>query len=143
MPISQTSKIITPETAATLVASALDHAKTNGWEVAAATVDPFGYLVAFGRTDNVAPPIGEFALDKAYTAGTLRKSTRAFGQRMASDPTLSLGLNTRQRFMAWGGGVAIFEGENCIGGFGVSGAQDHEDISCAEAAIRALGLDPR
>ena len=108
MTTSQTRQIITPETAAELVAAALDHAKTNGWEIAAAVVDSFGYLVAFGRTDDVAPPIGEFALDKAYTAGTLRKSTKAFGERMASDPTLSLGLNTRQRFIAWGGGVSIF-----------------------------------
>ena len=143
MTTSQTRQIITPETAAELVAAALDHAKTNGWEIAASVVDSFGYLVAFGRTDNVAPPIGEFALDKAYTAATLRKSTKAFGERMASDPTLSLGLNTRQRFMAWGGGVSIFEGEICIGGLGVSGAHDHEDIACAEAAIRAAGLEPR
>ncbi|RYG90280.1 heme-binding protein [Loktanella sp. IMCC34160] len=134
---------ITPAAARTLVDGALEHARANGWEVAVAVVDPHGYLVAFGRSDNVAPPIGEFALDKAYTAGTLRKSTKAFGERMASTPTLSLGLSTRQRLMAWGGGLAIFDGEDCIGGIGVSGAQSFEDIDCAETAIRALGLEGR
>ena len=59
---------------------------------------------------------------------------------MAASPTLSLGLATRQRFIAWGGGLAVFEEGACIGGLGVSGAQEHEDIACAEAAIRALGL---
>ncbi|WP_121631946.1 GlcG/HbpS family heme-binding protein [Tropicibacter alexandrii] len=139
---SHTRPQITPAAARQIVEAALAHAQDNGWEVAAAVTDPFGYLVAFGRTDNVAPPIGDFAMDKAYTAGTLRKSTKAFGDRMASSQTLSLGLSTRQRFIAWGGGVAIFEDGACIGGLGVSGAQDHEDIACAEAAIRSLGLTP-
>lgn len=133
---------ITTTTASNLVDAALSDAKENGWEIAVAVVDPAGYLVAFGRTDHVAPPIGQFALDKAYTAGTLRKSTKAFGERMTSSPTLSLGLSNRDRFMAWGGGVAIFEGDSCIGALGVSGAQEHEDIACAEAAILSQQLTP-
>ncbi|GKY89992.1 GlcG/HbpS family heme-binding protein [Sinisalibacter aestuarii] len=131
---------ITPAAAMGLVQGALDHARANGWEVAVAVVDPYGYLVAFGRSDNASPPVGEFAIDKAYTAGTLRRSSKSFGERMASSPRLSLGLGSRPRLMAWGGGVAVVEGETCIGGLGVSGAQEHEDIACAEAALRALGL---
>ena len=131
---------IAPSTARVLVTKALGHAEKNGWEVAVAVVDPHVYLVAFGRTDNVAPSIGEFALDKAYTSGVLRKSSKAFGERMASSATLSLGLGTRNRFMAWGGGVAILEGDVCIGGLGVSGAQESEDIACAEVAILDTGL---
>lgn len=134
---------ITANAGKELVAAALSHAQQNGWEIAAAVVDPHGYLVAFGRTDGVAPPIGDFAIDKAYTAGTLRKSSKAFGERMTSIPTLSLGLSNRQRFIAWGGGVAIFEDDVCIGALGVSGAQEHEDIACAEAAIQSAGLTGR
>ena len=85
------------------------------------------------------PQLVEFALDKAYTSGTLRKSSKDFGERMASSTTLTLGLGSRDRFLAWGGGVPILEGANCIGGLGVSGAQEHEDIACAEAAIIATG----
>lgn len=125
-----------------LVDNCLSYAKKHGWEIAVAVVDPGGYLVAFGRTDHVTTPIGHFALDKAYTAGTLRKSTKDFGVRMASSPTLSLGLSNRERFIAWGGGAAIFEDGVCIGGLGVSGAQEHEDIACAEAAIMLAGLTP-
>jgi uncharacterized protein GlcG (DUF336 family) len=139
---SRISPQITPAAAQDIVQAALANATDNGWDVAVAVVDPSGFLVAFGRTDNVAPPIGDFALDKAYTAGTLRKSTKAFGERMVSSPTLSLGLSNRQRFMVWGGGVAIFEEGVCIGGLGVSGAQEHEDIACAEAAITHVGLTP-
>jgi uncharacterized protein GlcG (DUF336 family) len=135
--------IISPRAAERIVAAALADARAQGFEIAAAVVDPFGGLVAFGRTDRVAAPIGDFAVDKAYTAGLLGKSSKAFGERMASVETLSLGLSTRRRFLAWGGGVAICENGTCIGGLGVSGAQEHEDIACAEAAVRSLGLEPR
>ena len=70
---------ISPNTAQELVNEALRYGRENSWEIAVAVVDPHGFLVAFGRTDDVAPPIGEFALDKAYTAGMLRKSTQDFG----------------------------------------------------------------
>lgn len=135
--------IVSPGAARDLVAAVLDEATRGGLEVAAAVVDPFGGLVAFGRTDGAAAPVGDFAIDKAYTAGTLGKSSKAFGDRMASVQTLSLGLSTRTRLLAWGGGVALVEDGLCIGGLGVSGAQEHEDIALAEAAIRAAGLEPR
>ena len=128
---SLTRPEITAEAAQRLVASALDHARSNGWQIAVAVVDPHGVLAAFGRSDHVARPSVEFAIDKAYTAATLRKSSQAFGERMASSPTLALGLSTRARLMAWGGGVA---------GIGVSGVQDFEDVACAQAVIAAVGL---
>ncbi len=137
---SLTRPEITAEAAQRLVASALDHARSNGWQIAVAVVDPHGVLAAFGRSDHVARPSVEFAIDKAYTAATLRKSSQAFGERMASSPTLALGLSTRARLMAWGGGVAVFEGDACIAGIGVSGVQDFEDVACAQAVIAAVGL---
>lgn len=140
---SQTRRLIMPAVALEIVQTALAEARAQGWEIAAAVVDPFGGLVAFARTDGAAAPVGDFAQDKAWTAATLGKSSKDFGERMASSPTLSLGLSTRERLLAWGGGVSIMEGDQCIGGLGVSGAQDDEDIACAEAAIRAVELEPR
>ena len=49
---------IAPRTARELVDRAIEHAIDHGWEIAVAVVDPHGFLVAFGRTDNVAPPVG-------------------------------------------------------------------------------------
>jgi len=131
---------ILPCVAQELVAHALSFANKNGWEICAAVVDPHGYLVAFGRADNVAPQISEFAMDKAFTAGTLRSATEVFGKRMAASQTLSLGVSTRKRLLPWGGGLPIFEKKICIGGIGVSGAQEFEDIDCATAAVLAAGL---
>lgn len=137
---SYSRRIIGADTAQSIVSSALADARGKDWQIAAAICDPSGVLVAFGRTDGVAIPSVEFAIDKAYTAGTLGKSTAAFGQRMTSGAALSLGLSTRPRLITWGGGVAIFEGGICIGGLGISGMQDHQDIACAEAAIASAGL---
>lgn len=69
--------------------------------MAVAVVDLHGFLVAFGRDDAVAPAIGGFAVDKAYSAATLRKATADFGERMAASPTLALGVGTRERLVTW------------------------------------------
>lgn len=143
MIVSKNTPFITYDAAHQLVAAALAQANEFNAAIAVAVVDPAGYLVSFGRADTAALPVGEFAIDKAYTAATQRKSSKAFGERMASSPTLALGLGNRPRFLAWGGGVGLFIGGQCIGGLGVSGAAEHEDIAIAEAAARSLGLEPR
>ncbi len=140
MTICVTRTEISAGAALDLVRGAVAHARENGWEVTAAVVDPRGHLVAFWRTDAVIDPAITFAIDKAYTAATLRKASQAFGERMASKPTLSLGVGTRERIITWAGGLPIFKDGQCIGGIGVSGAQDHEDIACASAALSEMGL---
>lgn len=135
-----TKQQISSETAREMVRTALDHARIHGWNVAVAVYDPAGNLVAFGRSEDVATPSIQFAMDKGWTAAGLGKSTEAFARRAQEKPTLAMGLGGRERLMVWGGGVAILHDGACVGGIGVSGASDHEDIACAEAAIAAAGL---
>ncbi len=132
--------VIRFETAKDLVDRTVSFATDNGWTVAAVVVDPSGHVIAAGRMDGVPAPVFDYANDKAYTAGTLGKSTRAFFERMSSSPDLSMGMINRDRLCAWDGGLPIVEDGQLIGGLGVSGAQGHEDIACAEAALVALGL---
>lgn len=133
-------KDLSSEAAILLATSAIDHARANGWDITVAVCDSTGNLLAFRRTDNVVIPAIEFAIDKAYTAATLRNQTKAFGERMASHPTLSLGVGTRSRLLTWAGGMPVFSQGICVGGIGVSGARDHEDLACAEAALAAAGF---
>lgn len=133
-------KDLSSEAAILLATSAIDHARANGWDITVAVCDSTGNLLAFRRTDNVVIPAIEFAIDKAYTAATLRNQTKAFGERMASHPTLSLGVGTRSRLLTWAGGMPVFSEGICVGGIGVSGARDHEDLACAEAALAAAGF---
>jgi len=92
------------------------------------------------RTDDVIPAAVEFAIDKAFTAATLGKATHEFGERMASSAGLSLGVGTRNRLITWTGGIPIYDVRDCVGGIGVSGAMDHQDLECANAALQSVGL---
>ena len=138
MTVSYQSKAITADAALTLVTAAVAHAKSRGWEVCAAVCDPAGHLVAVLRTDRVVVPAIEFAIDKAYTAATLRTTTLAFHERAESKPPLKQGLTNRPRILVFPGGLPITDGEEVIGGIGVSGAADMEDVECAEMALEAL-----
>lgn len=120
--------------------AAIVYAQENDWEITVAICDRSGHLIAFLRSENVILAAIDFAIDKAFTAATLRKSTADFGTRMASSPGLSLGVATRPRLMTWKGGLPIYAQGACVGGIGVSGALDHQDLACAQAALSSVGL---
>ena len=124
-----------------LVALSCGRAAEDGLAVAAAVVDAQGIVLALLRMDGVAPPVAEFALDKAFTAATMRRTTAAFAERMGGSPSLTLGLSTRSRLLAWGGGLPVLKDGRVVGGLGVSGAKDHEDIACARHALGRAGFD--
>ena len=119
---------------------ALNYANDKGWEITVAVCDRSGVLIAFMRTDDVIPAAVEFAIDKAFTAATLGKATHEFGERMASSAGLSLGVGTRNRLITWTGGIPIYDVRDCVGVIGVSGAMDHQDLECANAALQSVGL---
>jgi uncharacterized protein GlcG (DUF336 family) len=131
---------IDSRTALRLVEDMFAQAVRNEWRIAAAVVDPQGLPLASARMDHVTSPILEFALDKAFTAATMRRSTEAFFSRMEESPALRLGLANRKRLIVWGGGLPIVHGGQVVGGVGVSGAKDFEDIACAKAALTESGL---
>jgi uncharacterized protein GlcG (DUF336 family) len=123
-----------------LVAEAVAHGRSMGWEVCASVCDSRGVQAALLRTDNVIDPAVGFAIDKAYTAAVLRRSTADFAERALSKPPLQLGLANRERILVFPGGLPILKDGVCIGGIGVSGATDSEDVECARAALGKFGL---
>jgi uncharacterized protein GlcG (DUF336 family) len=132
---------VSSDAAQGLADRAVARARQDGIGIAVAVVDAQGVLLAFRRMDGVAPPVVDFATDKAFTAATLRRSTAAFGERMTSAPAMTLGAATRARLLAWGGGLPILKDGRCVGGIGVSGAKDYEDVACAAEALAAMGFD--
>jgi uncharacterized protein GlcG (DUF336 family) len=123
-----------------MVTRALAHAAENGWSIAVSVVDADGATIASARMDGVSSQILGFADDKAFTASTMRKTTEAYFERMDQSASLRLGLANRNRLLVWGGGLPIKYKGAVIGGIGVSGAQDFEDVACAQVAIRNVGL---
>ena len=127
-------------TALGMLTAAIARAEADGLRVAVCVCDMQGHVLASARMDGVTPPILGFAEDKAFTAATMRRSTAAFAERMAASPSLTLGLATRSRLLPWGGGLPVVHDGQVIGGIGVSGARDVEDIACAEAALAQSGF---
>ncbi|GGO83889.1 hypothetical protein GCM10011348_28860 [Marinobacterium nitratireducens] len=135
-----THYFIKSELAGKLAQAAIEHARSTNIEICATVCDPAGHPVALLRTDRVRPPAIGFAIDKAYTAATLHTSTQAFHERAASRPALAMGLANRERILVFPGGLPIYGDGQLIGGIGVSGATETEDVECARAALAALGL---
>jgi uncharacterized protein GlcG (DUF336 family) len=131
---------ISSEHSLKLVESAIKASAASGCKVCVAVVDTNGFVTALRRMDAVPHAVTDFALDKAYTAVMTRKTTAAFFGRMDSSPSLKMGLGNRPRLLVWGGGLPLFFKDKIVGAIGVSGAQEHEDIQFAEAAVLEAGL---
>lgn len=132
--------ILAAATAMALVRTAVDHAQRLGITIAVAVVDSGGHLQAAWRMDGVAPAVTDFAQDKAYTAAMLKIATAALGEQVAASPSFGHGLAGRHRLLPWGGGLPILQDGRAIGGIGVSGASDTDDIACAQVALQAASL---
>ena len=127
--------------ATALADAALAAAGKAGLGIAVAITDVAGEVLCLRRADGVAAPIATFALDKAYTAATMGKTTHAFGARMAAEPALAIALSGRQRLITWQGGLPVVAGGSIVGAIGVSGATGPEDEAVGRAALSALGLE--
>lgn len=140
MTLTLTKTSLTHEAARRLVSAATAMAIGRGQRVAVAVVDREGALLAFERMDGVPAPIVDFAIDKAYTAAVTGAPTRDFCEHMNSSPSLRLGLGNRPRLLVWGGGVPARLDGDVVGGIGVSGGLEDEDIAYAIEALRTVGL---
>lgn len=104
---------------------------------AIAVVDDHGELLAFARTDGCALPPITIAINKAFTAARERRPTRELGEssRVEGFPLTNFG---DPRYVGWGGGVPIEHQGEVIGGVGVSGLPEAEDMSLARLGVDAL-----
>ena len=123
-------------------AAAVQAAAEQGLRVNVALVDASGVLAGFLRMPGAPLHSVEIAIDKAYTAVSFGLATSRWTEVLQShSPAVREGLLQRQRFVAFGGGLPIFEESRLIGGIGVSGASEQQDEALARAGLAALGLD--
>ncbi len=104
---------------------------------AVAVVDEHGELLAFLRTDGCPLASINIAINKAFTASRERKESAAVGRKSREEgfPMTNFG---ELRYVTWGGGVpVVYEGQ-VIGGVGVSGLSEDEDVALAKIGIQAL-----
>jgi uncharacterized protein GlcG (DUF336 family) len=120
------------------VQAAVTHAREIDVHIAAAVVDNGGNLVAFLRSDQGPYMSVNIAIDKAYTSASFSVPTSQWGELLPSGSILREAIVTRDRFVAFGGGVPIIVDGECFGAIGVSGASEEQDEACAQAGLNAI-----
>jgi uncharacterized protein GlcG (DUF336 family) len=128
------------QAAAAAVAAAVTRAEALGARINAAVVDRAGLLIAFLRSPGAPLHSIDIAVDKAYTAASFGLPT---GEWLAElerhhSPAVRLALPLRPRLVVFGGGLPIEVAGERVGGIGVSGGSEEQDLECARAGLRAL-----
>jgi len=105
-----------------------------------AIVDDSGVLVALHRMDHAPIPTVDIARDKAWTASAFRMPSSDISQ--FGDPSSpGFGFNTQNwndRLTTIPGGLPIQDGDEVIGGIGVSGGTPEEDVTVCRAALATV-----
>lgn len=98
---------------------------------AVAVCDAHGELMAFVRTDGCKLPSITIAMNKAFTAAREGNPSFDIGQSSKNKnwPMTNFG---DLRYTAWGGGVPIVYKGQIVGGVGVSGLPEEEDMVLAK-----------
>jgi uncharacterized protein GlcG (DUF336 family) len=106
-----------------------------GCRVSAAVVDAGGHLVSFRRMDGAEFAGATIAVDKAYTSAGNRVATLDLRDQVSPAGDLAgYFAAAGGRFIAFGGGVPLWDDGLVVGAVGVSGATGQEDHGFASAA---------
>ena len=98
---------------------------------AIAVADSHGELIAFLKTDGCRLPSIDIAINKAYTAARECRESKSVGDASKQEqfPITNYGS---LRYVTWGGGVPIKYKDQIVGGVGVSGLPEEEDMKLAK-----------
>jgi uncharacterized protein GlcG (DUF336 family) len=130
---------LTLEDAKLMMAAAETKAVEIGVDMDIAIVDDGGNMLLFQRMDNARITSISIAIDKAFTAGAARKSTRAYGEASGpGGPSFGINSSIQGRFMIFAGGLPIFIDNEPVGGIGCSSGSPDQDEEVAQAGVDAL-----
>lgn len=104
--------------------------------VAVSVCGPEGELIGFLRMDGTSPAASRIAQNKAYTAAIDRTETGIMGERMRGKDNPAFWGD--ERVTGFGGGVPVIQNNKVIGGIGVSGLPEADDIVVAKEAVKAV-----
>lgn len=140
MELSVRQDVISSDAALALVQAAVAAGREMGVQVNAAVVDSGGNLAAFLRAPGAFLHSIAIAQDKAYTAAGFGVATDRLYDFIREEERLRRGLPQADRLVIIGGGLPLRLDGRLIGGIGVSGGSEVQDIACGQAALRAVGL---
>ncbi len=119
-----------------LMAATRKKSEEIGVPMVVAVVDASGNLVAEQRMDQALLVSIDIALNKAYTAVAIKIPTHELAPlSQPGQPLFGIHNADGGRIIIFGGGFPLKQGNETIGGIGVSGGSVEEDIKCATAAL--------
>ena len=140
MDLTVTQRNLTWTAAQAAVRAAADKAAALGVAVNVSVVDAAGLPLAFARVNGAPIHSIHIAEDKAATAASFGLPTGEWHGAVGAEPRLWDSLVARPRFCALAGGFPIRVDDAVVGGIGVSGGTEDEDVECAGAGLAAIGL---
>lgn len=126
---------ITTEQAKKVANAALAEARKNGWSIYVSIVDTGGVIAYVERIDGVQTGSAEVSLDKARTAVSFKRPSKAFEDVVNGGKTNYVKL---QGATPIEGGVPIVIDGKIVGAVGVSGVSSAQDGQCARAGAEAV-----
>lgn len=130
---------LTENAALELLQAAISMAQELGIKVTVAVADPSGRLLAFVRMAGSFLVSSELAQKKATTAAGMGVDTVKLEEMLAAAPGRVLeGLTKAEDFTVIGGGVPLIWESVVVGGIGVSGGSEEQDIECAKMAAQLI-----
>jgi glc operon protein GlcG len=104
---------------------------------AIAVCDAHGELLAFLRTDGCKLPSIAIAINKAFTAAREGANSWDIG-KSSKEKNWPLTNFGDMRYTGWGGGVTIRYKGQVVGGVGVSGLPEEEDMVLAKMGAELI-----
>jgi uncharacterized protein GlcG (DUF336 family) len=132
---TESHKVLTAALAVEAAQAAIDHCKSQGYNVTVTVADRLGAPKVVIVRDGPPGVARESTRRKAYTAAVLRVSTADYTKRIANPNAFNPGMYDSE--LATGpGGVPIKAGEDTIGGIAAAGAPGGDkDEACAQAGV--------
>jgi uncharacterized protein GlcG (DUF336 family) len=128
---------ISTESARVAAAAAIAEARTHGWTMAIAIVDPGGYLVYFEKMQDTQTGSVDLAIEKARTSALFRRPTKLFQDAVAAGGE-GLRVLRLTGTIPNEGGIPIIVDGKVVGAIGVSGGSGEQDGQVARAGAEAV-----
>ena len=111
--------------------------EAKGRAAAVAIADAHGELIAFVRCDGALIASGTLAMNKAFTAARLNRTTRVLGETLRAKGT-DVAFYGDSRYVGFPGGLPVRIDGLAVGAVAVSGLSDDEDEALAALAVAHL-----
>ncbi len=132
-------KTLTDEATGIIISSVLKKANDLERQVCISVYGSQGAELAYFKMTKSPELCSQIARDKAYSSACFGVATTDWQEILKNeDKRVLSGLSQVKRFMAFGGGIPILHDGELIGGVGVSGASENEDVMCAQAGVDAF-----